>query len=169
MADDVERVAPTLRSAIQAPRIVGYWVACLGAKRLSEIRTSRSRHCRLQRARKPRIPGAKREIKPATINREIAVLERMLNIARAWGLVEGNPVTRLRTPGMWPPGGPGGCTRASKPDMVHCSSMACPFREGPVTDPEVVRSILTCIGPPARRPPIPPTREREQAEQGFEG
>ena len=36
-----------------------------------------------------------------------------------------------------------------------------------VTDPGVVRKILECIGLPARPPPVPPAREREQGELGF--
>jgi hypothetical protein len=38
-----------------------------------------------------------------------------------------------------------------------------------VTDPEVVRKILECIGLPARPPPVAPAREREQQELGFDG
>jgi hypothetical protein len=37
-----------------------------------------------------------------------------------------------------------------------------------VTDPEAVRRILTCIGLPARPPPLAPAREREQPELGFD-
>ena len=37
-----------------------------------------------------------------------------------------------------------------------------------VIDPEVVRKILTCIGLPARPPPLAPARGREQAELGFD-
>ena len=38
----------------------------------------------------------------------------------------------------------------------------------PIMDPQVVRKILTCIGLPARAPPLAPAREREQVELGFE-
>ena len=37
-----------------------------------------------------------------------------------------------------------------------------------VTEPEAVRRILTCIGLPARPPPVAPAREGEQAELGFD-
>jgi hypothetical protein len=37
-----------------------------------------------------------------------------------------------------------------------------------VTDPEAVRKILTCIGLPARPPPVAPARGREQAELSFD-
>jgi len=38
-----------------------------------------------------------------------------------------------------------------------------------ITTPEAIRKILTCVGLPARPPPLAPAREREQAEFGFEG
>ena len=38
-----------------------------------------------------------------------------------------------------------------------------------VTDPEVVRKILTSLGLPPRGPPVAPAREREQREFEFGG
>ena len=38
-----------------------------------------------------------------------------------------------------------------------------------VTDPAAVREILTCIGLPARPPPVAAARAREQAELGLQG
>ena len=36
-----------------------------------------------------------------------------------------------------------------------------------VRDPQAVRKILTCVGLPARPPPVAPAREREQADLSF--
>jgi len=89
----IAKVVPNLRWADQAARIVRYWVAYFGDKKLSEITPEQIEAYRAKRRLAPRIPGSKKLIKPATINRETAVLKRMFNIARKWRLVENNPVT----------------------------------------------------------------------------
>ena len=38
-----------------------------------------------------------------------------------------------------------------------------------ITQPEVIRSILECVGLPARPPPLAPARELEQPEFDFSG
>src|SRR6185503_6659188 len=92
----IQKVVPTLRWADQAERIARKWVSYFGDRRLSEISADQIEAYRVKRSRQPRIPGSSRLTKPATINRETQVLKRMFNIARQWGLIEGNPVTRLR-------------------------------------------------------------------------
>ena len=37
-----------------------------------------------------------------------------------------------------------------------------------ITDPEVVRKLLTSLGLPVRGPPVVPARDREQREFDFE-
>ena len=53
-------------------------------------------------------------------------------------------------------------------------ALACPKCGGPmkvlatITDPEVVRKVLTSLGLPTRGPPVAPARERQQREFEFE-
>ena len=57
--------------------------------------------------------------------------------------------------------------------LFEADVLKCPRCDGrmtiiaTVTDPTVVRKILTCIGLPVRAPPVAPAREREQGEFGF--
>lgn len=95
--DYIDKIVPTLRWADQAARIVGYWMAYFGDRRLAEITAAEIEQYRVQRLSRPKRTKSKvPQIQPSTVNREIAVLKRMFNIARSWELIENNPVTKLR-------------------------------------------------------------------------
>lgn len=82
-----ERVAPTLRNPAERVRTVNVWVKILGRCKLRDIRLAEVEKYRAMRLKKA---------KPATCNREVAVLKRVLNVAVSWGLIEHNPVDRIR-------------------------------------------------------------------------
>lgn len=95
--DYLDRVVPTLRWADQAARIVGYWVDYFGDKRMAEVTAAEIERYRVDRLKEFKgDPKLKKHIRPATVNREVAVLKRMFNVARQWDVIESNPVTKLR-------------------------------------------------------------------------
>lgn len=61
----------------------GHLVKAFGVKRLSDITTWDVEQYRLNR---------KKKVQPATVNRDLALLRRMFNLAIEWGKCENNPV-----------------------------------------------------------------------------
>src|SRR6185369_221361 len=82
-----ERVAPTLRSHIERVRLVNVWVKIFGRCKLRDIRLAE-----VEKYRAARLTKAK----PATCNREVAILKRVLNVGVSWGLIDHNPIARIR-------------------------------------------------------------------------
>lgn len=83
-----ESVLPTLRWGSHVSAILRELVGEFGTKRLTELSprdVETYRAARLDR------------LKPATINRHVAVLRRLFNLAIDWGLAEQNPCARVRS------------------------------------------------------------------------
>jgi len=78
---------PALRWGRHVRTIVGYWVAFLGDRRLRDITVKDIAEYRA---------GRLGQIKPATLNRELAVVRRMFNVAISWELADRNPASHMK-------------------------------------------------------------------------
>ena len=86
---------------------------------------------------------------------------------------------RARPGGRGAPEGRRGSSRLAWAELLKrvfaTDALACPKCGGrmkvlaTMTDPEVVRKVLTSLGLPTRGPPVGPARERAQRELEFEG
>lgn len=84
----LESVVPALRWRRHVEAILRELTAEFGTRRLSEL-TSRE----VEAYRSARL----RRLKPATLNRHVAVLRRLFNLAIDWGVAEQNPCARVRS------------------------------------------------------------------------
>lgn len=86
-AQYAEVVAPGLRWSGRVTTIVDRWKDFLGDIKLRDITPNHAMRFVAER---------RKDVAPATVNREIAVLKRMLNLAVQWGIADRNPLTRFR-------------------------------------------------------------------------
>ena len=97
-----------------------------GRSTLTEItpdRVDRYRSDRLTAKRK----GRKRTISPTTVNKEVALLKAMLNRAIAWGLLDTNPILRVKKLRE-----PEGRVRYLEPEEIDRLLAACPPHLRPI-------------------------------------
>jgi integrase len=97
-----------------------------GRSTLTEItpdRVDRYRSDRLTAKRK----GRKRTISPTTVNKEVALLKAMLNRAIAWGLLDVNPILRVKKLRE-----PEGRVRYLEPEEIDRLLAACPPHLRPI-------------------------------------
>lgn len=93
----VERYQPEFtrkRSAKDDLRYAGYWVEFLGSTPADQVRPEDVERWRRKRLSEP--TRTSRPAAPATVNRAVAFLKRLYNLAIRDGLLERNPVTRVK-------------------------------------------------------------------------
>jgi len=83
----VDRVVPMLKSVRTERNRVASWVKLFGARPLGQITRAE-----VEAWRRDRMSTCK----PATINRDLSRLRRMLNIAVEWELIEKSPLKNLK-------------------------------------------------------------------------
>lgn len=93
----VERYQPEFtqkRSAQDDLRYAGYWVEFLGSTPADQVRPEDVERWRRKRLSEPTRRG--KPAAPATVNRAVAFLKRLFNLAIRDGLLGQNPVTRVK-------------------------------------------------------------------------
>jgi integrase len=101
-----------------------------GRSTLTEITPDRVDRYRSDRLTTKRKGGKMRTISPTTVNKEVALLKAMLNRAIAWGLLDTNPILRVK---KLPE--PEGRVRYLAPEEIERLLAACPPH---------LRSIVVC-------------------------
>lgn len=97
-----------------------------GGKTVAEITPDLVDRYRADRLTSHR-PGRKRTISPTTVNKEVALLKAMLNRAIAWGLLDMNPLRRVKKL-QEPPER----LRYLDPEEIDCLLAACPPHLRPI-------------------------------------